>query len=731
MTTAISPAATELPTSFIGSIKLRPGQKQAVGYRSGRMGIAAVPGSGKTFTLEMLVSKLIVVDGADPTRMGLFTYMRSSRANMTKRINQRLAKHGVMGRIEAMTLHSLSLRILRDFQGRLGWDRLDILEGYEQDRLMTRLSQGWLQAHSYLWEPLLPKDVSADTASKNRRRFMREFRSMCRSVVRTAKSYCLSPEQLTAKEHEFLGWALPVYRSYQKELQRLGKVDYDDLGWKALDLMQRDPEVCAEVQGWYDFVFEDESQDSSPLQEELLKLMSAKHGNLVRVGDPNQSIMSTFTTADPYYFRTFCASNPQVSLAESSRSASRILNLANALVDWVQDHHPMPELRQSLSRQHIRPAEGNPPDSEAQITFLPIAGSPDAELRAVVDLAAQAYRERPHSSIVVLTPTNEVGSQVLLAMKNQELPVVDLLRNNPTQKEGILRIKQVVEFLALPTHPPRLQAAFRVAAQTLKLDPADVELHLQWITQVPPERLLFPLWGSPIPWPTHLNPQKCVQVKPVLDMISEWMKFSRAPWAEVLRLLVQRLQRNTTDLFLGNYLVDQLERVLGERPTADWQTVADEIQPIWENGLNNMPVELTDYNPMPGSIAVTTVHRSKGLEWDEVIITGLSAYEYPVEPNERPQGIQFLDGVNMEAEALAQLRQQTNAPNIAKRPPTEQAFLDVAAERLRLLYVGITRAKRRLTLTVSTQNRFGKEQPPSQVFTVLSQVSPLPTKGRA
>ncbi|GAB4213361.1 MAG: ATP-dependent helicase [Synechococcales cyanobacterium] len=722
MSSGIAAAPPTLPASFLGTIHLRPGQQQAVGYHAGRMGIAAVPGSGKTFTLEMLVCKLIVVDGADPARMGLFTYMRSSRANMTKRINQRLSQNGVSGRIEAMTLHSLALRILREFQGRLGWDHLDILEGYEQDRLMTRLSQGWLQANPHYWEKLLPATNSPTTASKQRRRFMREFRSMCRSVVRTAKSYCLSPERITAKEHEFLGWALPVYRHYQRELTRLGKVDYDDLGWKALDLMQRDPEVLAEVQNWYDFIFEDESQDSSPLQEELLTLISARHGNLVRVGDPNQSIMSTFTTADPYYFRQFCQSNPQVTLAESSRSAPKILTLANALVDWVQDYHPLPELRQSLSRQHIRPAgQGNPTDAEAEITFLPITGSPDAELRAVADLAAQSYRERPNSSIVILTPTNDTGSQVLMALKNKELPVVDLLRNNPTQKEGILRLKQVVEFLALPTHGPRLQAAFQVAAQAVRMDPSEIAFHSAWITQVPPERLLFPLWGSPIPWPTHLSPQQCVQVKPILATLSDWLRYAHAPWADVLRLLVQRLQRNTTDLFLGNYLVDQLERVLGERPTADWQTVADEIQPIWENGLNNMPVELTDYNPMPGTIAVTTVHRSKGLEWDEVLITGLSAYEYPVEPQERPQGIQFLDGVNMEAEALAQLRQQTQAPHAGDRPPTEQAFLDVAAERLRLLYVGITRAKRRLTLTVSTQNRFEKDQEPSQVFSVLSQ----------
>ncbi|NIP85784.1 MAG: UvrD-helicase domain-containing protein, partial [Planctomycetales bacterium] len=55
------------------------------------------------------------------------------------------------------------------------------------------------------------------------------------------------------------------------------------------------------------YILEDEAQDSSRLQEEILRKLAGKGGNWVRVGDPNQAIFETFTTADPKYLRDFMA----------------------------------------------------------------------------------------------------------------------------------------------------------------------------------------------------------------------------------------------------------------------------------------------------------------------------------------------------------------------------------------------------------------------------------------
>jgi DNA helicase-2/ATP-dependent DNA helicase PcrA len=185
----------------------------------------------------------------------------------------------------------------------------------------------------------------------------------------------------------------------------------------------------------------------------------------------------------------------------------------------------------------------------------------------------------------------------------------------------------------------------------------------------------------------------------------------------VLRLVVQDLYDHATEIFLGNYVIDQLERVLGERPSPDWQVVADEIQSMLEGSLYNLLSESQAFVAAPGAVAVATTHRAKGLEWDEVFLTGLSAYEYPVLREDRSVGLYFLDGLDMRAEALAELRRTAGLRTADSA--TEQAFVDLAAEKLRLLYVGITRAKRRLTLSVSSRDLFGRDQRPSRLFELL------------
>ena len=63
--------------------------------------------------------------------------------------------------------------------------------------------------------------------------------------------------------------------------------------------MESDPDYLERLRQRWPFILEDEAQDSSRLQEKILELLSGPHGNWVRVGDPNQAIYETFTTANP------------------------------------------------------------------------------------------------------------------------------------------------------------------------------------------------------------------------------------------------------------------------------------------------------------------------------------------------------------------------------------------------------------------------------------------------
>src|SRR6185436_10782793 len=103
-------------------------------------------------------------------------------------------------------------------------------------------------------------------------------------------------------------------------------------------------------------ILEDEAQDSSGLQEQILTRLST--GNWVRVGDPNQAIFETFTTAKPEYLLQFiAAADFKQDLPVSGRSQPSIIALANNLIDWVRAGHPLPEARDALTPPYIQPAE--------------------------------------------------------------------------------------------------------------------------------------------------------------------------------------------------------------------------------------------------------------------------------------------------------------------------------------------------------------------------------------
>ena len=137
-------------------------------------------------------------------------------------------------------------------------------------------------------------------------------------------SWTLSPATLPLAE---LGYS--IYADYQRALAYRGAVDFDDLIRLALTLLETDEEFLERLRFRYPFILEDEAQDFSPLQQQILGLLAGENGNWVRVGDPNQAIFETFTTADPELLRQFIRDNQHADMPESGRSQPSIIALAN------------------------------------------------------------------------------------------------------------------------------------------------------------------------------------------------------------------------------------------------------------------------------------------------------------------------------------------------------------------------------------------------------------------
>ena len=114
-----------------------------------------------------------------------------------------------------------------------------------------------------------------------------------------------------------------------------------------------------------------------------------------------------------------------------------------------------------------------------------------------------------------------------------------------------------------------------------------------------------------------------------------------------------------------------------------------------------------------GKVVVSTIHKAKGLEWDRVYLMSVNNYSFPsaqLHDSYISERWFVRDGLNLEAEALAQLQALVSGSGYQEGQATSQARFDYAAERLRLLYVGITRARKELSMSWNTGRQGNQQQ---------------------
>ena len=160
--------------------------------------------------------------------------------------------------------------------------------------------------------------------------------------------------------------------------------------------------------------------------------------------------------------------------------------------------------------------------------------------------------------------------------------------------------------------------------------------------------------------------------------------------------------------------------------------MAEEVRKIAKNanlyaGLRGSDSQF-DPNDYPGKIVVTTYHKAKGLEWDQVFMTSCNSYDFPdgnesQYRNRRYKPRYVRDDLDLQAEILQALKVISfpdRGLHYRKGDGSRAAWLDSVKERLRLLYVGITRAKKGLYISHNS-GRFGNITE-SNVVTVLRQM---------
>jgi len=750
--------------------RLRPGQRAMGEWIGGELAVSAVPGAGKSTGMAAAAALTVARQRLNLRRyLVVVTFTRSATNNLKAKICANLAQLGLppLG-FSVNTLHGLALQIASRHRDRAGLDldTVTLIAPNQSHRLIRTCVDRWIAADPPLYQQLLEgQSFDGEEAERLRRQSVLRTEilpDLAHTVIREAKSSGLGPEQLRSlalgsssyghpqgRSYDILTVAAGLYDQYQTQLQSQNLIDYEDMILGALRVLE-DPALRQFWQDQVFGVFEDEAQDSTPLQSELLEILATTaegDRNLVRVGDPNQAINSTFTPADPSFFQGFCqrcqSQGRLVELDQAGRSTAQVMAVANQMIHWVNDRvlppglgtgpgrdRPQPQIspeRLPFRLQDIRPVD--PGDPQADANPAPLGVGVEILQPPTIDHSIALIRQRigaivaqdPEPQIAILVRENRQGQFLAQHLGDLETELgVRLYEVGQQQRQSHVprELWQLVQFLQRPHSPDALKAALAVLADRQRIAPQDFNA-----LAIAPEQFLYP---GPLDRPLSPPAQRlCTQLlRARLEL----------PLGDLLGFLASSLAYGQGELATADKLIDQaLQRMGGERSLEALERALGEIV----SSERFDPVDTEDPESLygrKGQVTIITMHKAKGLDWDYVFVPFLQANVIPGQMWV-PQQAQFLGDFTLGEVARTQIRhglhqvyrpgeglpQQWEGVLLSETQAWEEAAYRKRSEEYRLLYVALTRAKKLLWLSAAQQAPFNWKKPEK-----LDRQSPCP-----
>jgi DNA helicase II / ATP-dependent DNA helicase PcrA len=289
---------------------LNPPQREAVTHGEGPLLILAGAGSGKTRVLTHRIAWLVQTGQARHAELLAITFTNKAAQEMRERVELLLGR-STRG-MWVMTFHAACARLLRSEAPRLGYTRqYTIYDQADSRRLVKR---------------------SIDEVGLDPKRFTP---AAIQNQISAAKNWLRDAEAYRQQVEGFFdGKVAEVYEVYERELYSMNAMDFDDLLFRTVNVLELFPEVRARYSAAFRHVLVDEYQDTNHAQYRLLQLIAGEHRNLAVVGDDDQSIYG-FRQADIRNILDFREDYPEahvVRLEQNYRSTQTILSVANAVI---------------------------------------------------------------------------------------------------------------------------------------------------------------------------------------------------------------------------------------------------------------------------------------------------------------------------------------------------------------------------------------------------------------
>ena len=649
-------------TSF--QIMPRDDQKPVLDYKNGQMAISAVPGAGKTTILLVLIIKLLD-KGVNPENIFVMTYMESAARNFRDRIKNIRQNNSQLPNIS--TIHGLALRILKENGN---FERLGLSSDFEicDDTQRTRII----------------REISNKLKLKKK-----ETEEFDRGISVFKIGCCEFNNSMDKKLENFKTF----FEEYQNTLKEANLIDYDDMLISSVKLLEDNPDIREYYQDICEYIIEDEAQDSSSIQQRLINLLSAKHKNLIRCGDINQAITTTFSNADVEGFRKFIKESNNVSMNCSQRCTKDVWTLANNLVKWVDSQN---ETKNAFFEIFMQPVEGRNPISENALHSV-IFEKPLEERNYILREIKSALKKDPKCTIGILLRSNYQVAQWINFINNSGLK--SITRSESLEQKTIFRtIFAVMQMILHPFDNNIIADNYEILAEMgfykqrlgleiRKYENPFIQINPDFIDDINLGQFYWDLsyWLSF----SYLAPEE-LAIKIGLHYFNSEIEKSNV---YLISTLIKRLSLNYKDFAT---LIERLGELAKKPSLSGFKFFSEEDE--------------SDKEFLAGKVQIMTLHKSKGDEFDYVFIPEMSEKNLTLDFNQ----------IKLKNSDFTENLKRLN-PNY--KPKSEfDMKQELVSENLRLLYVAITRAKKYLYFTTSRKIKsFEKivEQEPSLIFSEI------------
>ena len=587
-------------------INLNKQQERALLAVEGSNLLLAVPGSGKTTVLVERLGHMVINKNIPPQSILAITYNNAATDEMRKRFSSQFGEMDGK-QIDFRTINSLALKIYHDYCREHKKTQREHIQDDDRRRLLGEI----FQQHN------------GEYAAEN------DILELS-SAITYIKNMMLSADQIHDIEASYPHLSA-MYESYQKNLEATNKMDFDDQMVYAHALLTKRVQVALEWQSKYKYICVDEAQDTSKIQHEIIRIL-AKGNNLFMVGDEDQSIYG-FRAAYPKALLNFKYDylNPYILRMERNyRSTSQIVEKAQLFISQNKGRY---EKNMTAER------------GDGEAVSLEQVNSREMQYMRLIEIAKAADREtaflyRDNESSVVL---------IDLLLRNG---VPFKLKKPEMNFFGNRVVKDIVAYLSLALNENDANSFSQICNKgIIYLKKQQKEYALK-------------------------NCQ--YKHKSIYDAIEEQMQYLKEDQrdrANNFKSVMLRVGKAKTLDAISILMYSGYENYLREKHfdsgKVEILSMLAKQEPDIQKFLNRLK-ELENANQKGfnfksnNSVILSTIHSSKGLEYDSVYMVDVYDGRFP-----------------------------SSRPNIFSRSKDNA---DGEQEERRLFYVGITRAKNKLSL---------------------------------